>query len=102
MARTPGKQGVTVAPGYAASGTARARASATRPTGILTTCDALAIAAEQSVKQQRAVLLILLATCERALEAFRVAENVSDATFVEDLERIMSRTRRELEALPKP
>jgi hypothetical protein len=54
---------------------------------------------EKTVRQQRAVLLILLATCERALEAFQVAENVSDDSFVEDLERIIARTRRELEVL---
>lgn len=56
---------------------------------------------EQTLKQQRAVLVILLATSERALEAFEVAENVSDETFVEDLERIMARTRREIDALTK-
>ena len=52
-----------------------------------------------TVKQQRAVLLILLATCERALEAFQAADNVIDEGFVGDLERIILRTRRELEAL---
>jgi len=57
---------------------------------------------EQSIKQQRAVLLILLATCERALEAFQVAENICDEGFVDDLERIIARTRRELEALAPP
>ena len=41
-------------------------------------------------------------TCERALEAFQVAENVKDKAFVEDLERIIARTRRELEALGEP
>ncbi|MGZ8794283.1 MAG: hypothetical protein ACXW0F_06545 [Gaiellaceae bacterium] len=45
------------------------------------------------------MLLILLATCERALEAFQVAENIRDETFVDDLERIIARTREELEAL---
>jgi hypothetical protein len=54
---------------------------------------------EQTIKQQRAVLGLLLATCERALEAFQVAENAIDVTFVEDLERIIARSRRELEAL---
>ncbi len=59
-------------------------------------------AGERTITQQRAVLLILLATCERALEAFQVAENLADESFVEDLERIVERTRRELDALAKP
>lgn len=58
-------------------------------------------ATDPTIKKQQAVLLILLATCERALEAFRVAENVSDLSFVEDLERIIERTRQELDALAK-
>ncbi len=56
-------------------------------------------AGEKTIKQQRAVLMILLATCERALEAFQVAENTLDESFVRDLERIIARSRRELEAL---
>ena len=48
--------------------------------------------------QQRATLVILLATCERALEAFQAAHNLSDEEFVVDLERIIARTRRELQA----
>ncbi|HVM17920.1 MAG TPA: hypothetical protein VM290_10090 [Gaiellaceae bacterium] len=54
---------------------------------------------DQTIKQQRAVLLILLATCQRALEAFEAAENIQDEEFIEDLERIIARTRRELDAL---
>jgi hypothetical protein len=46
--------------------------------------------------QQRNILLILLATCERALEAFGAA-NPLDREFVADLERITERTRGELE-----
>lgn len=53
---------------------------------------------EPGAKQQRAMLLILLAACERALEAFQVADNDLDEDFVADLERITLRTRRELEA----
>ena len=53
---------------------------------------------ERAIKH-RATLMILLATCERALEAFQVADNPVDETFVEDLERVIVRTRRELEAL---
>jgi len=46
--------------------------------------------------QQRNLLLILLATCERAVEAFRAADNPIDREFVADLERIVERTRGEL------
>jgi hypothetical protein len=53
---------------------------------------------QPGAKQQRAMLLILLAACERALEAFQVADNALDEDFVADLERITLRTRRELEA----
>lgn len=49
--------------------------------------------------QQRAVLVILLAACERALAAFQVAENVTDDSFVDDLERVIERTRGEIAAL---
>ena len=58
-------------------------------------------AREQTIQQQRAILSILLATCERALEAFQVADNAADESFVEDLERIIARSRRELEALSR-
>jgi hypothetical protein len=49
--------------------------------------------------QQRAVLVILLAACERALAAFQAAENLSDESFVGDLERVIERTRGEIAAL---
>ena len=55
--------------------------------------------ASESLKRQRAILVILLATCERALEAFQAADNVADGEFVTELERVMARTRREIEAL---
>ena len=42
------------------------------------------------------MLAILLATSERALEAFRAADNALDREFVVDLERIVERTRAEL------
>ena len=57
--------------------------------------------AEQTIKQQRALLVILLATCDRALEAFTVADNPLDESFVIDLERIAARTRKEIDALNK-
>jgi hypothetical protein len=44
------------------------------------------------------MLAILLATCERALEAFEAADNPLDEAFVRDLERVMARTRGELVA----
>jgi hypothetical protein len=52
-----------------------------------------------TIKQQRAILTILLATCQRALEAFQAADNVADESFVDDLERIIARTKVELDAL---
>jgi hypothetical protein len=42
------------------------------------------------------MLTILLATCERAVEAFQAADNPLDDEFVRDLERVMARTRGEL------
>lgn len=45
------------------------------------------------------MLTILLATCETALQAFAAADNPVDAGLVADLERMVARTRRELEAL---
>jgi hypothetical protein len=48
-----------------------------------------------------AMLRILLAICETALDAFRAACNPIDAEFVADLERITERTRGELAALTK-
>lgn len=49
--------------------------------------------------QHRALLLILLAASERALEAFQAADNPVDEEFVGDLERIVARTRAELDAI---
>jgi hypothetical protein len=45
------------------------------------------------------MLTILLATCETALQAFTAADNPVDAGLVADLERVVVRTRRELEGL---
>ncbi len=45
------------------------------------------------------MLRILLAAAERALEAFQAADNPVDDEFVEDLERIVDRTRAELGAI---
>jgi hypothetical protein len=49
--------------------------------------------------QEVAMLTILLATCETALQAFRAADNVIDAQLVVDLEKMAARTRDELNAL---
>jgi hypothetical protein len=49
--------------------------------------------------QHLAMLKILLATSETALDAFRAADNPIDGEFVADLERITERTRRELARL---
>jgi hypothetical protein len=48
-----------------------------------------------------AMLTILLATCETSLQAFRAAGNAVDADLVADLEKMIERTRRELEALAR-
>jgi hypothetical protein len=44
------------------------------------------------------MLAILLATCETALNSFRAADNPVDAKLVADLEKMVARTRQELEA----
>lgn len=50
-------------------------------------------------KQEIALLRILIATGERALEAFHASENPVDADFVAELERIVARSRDELAVL---
>lgn len=50
-------------------------------------------------RQEVALLRILIATGERALEAFQASENPVDADFVAELERIVARSRDELAAL---
>ena len=47
------------------------------------------------------MLVILLATCERALEAFAEAKAPVDATLVEDLDKLAGRIRRELDSRPR-
>ena len=49
--------------------------------------------------QEVAMLAILLATCETALQAFTAADNLVDAGLVADLEKMVARTRQELDAL---
>jgi hypothetical protein len=55
-----------------------------------------------SDRQKIAALMILHATCETTLQAFRNADNPLDEAFSADLERIIARTQRELDALQKP
>jgi hypothetical protein len=45
------------------------------------------------------MFLLLLATCETALDRFARADARVDDQLVTDLERVIERTRRELEAL---
>jgi hypothetical protein len=51
--------------------------------------------------KEAAMLTILLATCETALQAFQAADNSIDAELIADLERVVERTRAELEALAR-
>jgi hypothetical protein len=53
-------------------------------------------------QQHIAMLRILLATCETALDAFQAADNPLDEAFVVDLEQITERTREELFAFAAP
>ena len=50
-------------------------------------------------QQHVAMLRILLAICETALDAFRAADNPIDSEFVAELQQITERTRQELAAL---
>jgi hypothetical protein len=52
-----------------------------------------------SASREIAMLTILLATCETALDTFKAADDPIDAELVVDLERVVARTRKELEAL---
>lgn len=45
------------------------------------------------------MLILLLAASEHALETFQAADNPLDREFVADLERIVERSKRELDAL---
>jgi hypothetical protein len=45
------------------------------------------------------MLVILLATCERTVEALEEADDGVDREFVADIERVIERTRGELAAL---
>ena len=51
--------------------------------------------------KEAAMLTILLATCETALQTFKAADNPVDAALIADLETMVERTRAELEALAR-
>ena len=54
---------------------------------------------DEGIQQRVAILRILLATCLTTLDAFQAADNALDEEFRADLERIIDRTRRELDTL---
>jgi len=49
--------------------------------------------------QEIALLRILIASGEKAIEAFQASANPVDVEFLTDLERIITRSREELSAL---
>ena len=49
--------------------------------------------------QETAMLTILIAAGEKAIEAFHASANPVDADFLIDLERVVERSRKELMAL---
>jgi hypothetical protein len=49
--------------------------------------------------QETALLTILIAAGEKAIEAFHASANPVDADFLMDLERVVARSRKELMAL---
>jgi hypothetical protein len=46
-----------------------------------------------------AMLTILLAACETAIQTFQAADNPIDGELLKDLEKMVERTRQELESL---
>jgi len=55
--------------------------------------------ADHELLRDRALLVLLIATSERALEAFQASNNSLDRGFVADLERIIARSHDEFGAL---
>ena len=53
----------------------------------------------RSDRQEVALLTILIACGEKAIEAFQASDNPVDADFLTDLERIIERSRSEVVAL---
>jgi hypothetical protein len=56
---------------------------------------------DPNVRRQISMLTILHAACKTALDAFYAADNSIDRTLVTDLERMVERTRLEIETLSK-
>jgi hypothetical protein len=52
-----------------------------------------------SQPREVAMLTILLATCETALQEFKAADDAIDAQLVSDLEKVVARARGQLDAL---
>ena len=52
-----------------------------------------------SDRQEIALLTILIACGEKAIEAFQASDNPVDMDFLADLERVIERSRNELVAL---
>ncbi|MBW3593132.1 MAG: hypothetical protein KY396_05520 [Actinobacteria bacterium] len=50
-------------------------------------------------KREVALLRILIACGEKAIEAFQASDNIDDAGLLADLERVVARSRDELRAL---
>ena len=54
---------------------------------------------DEKIRQQISMLTILHAACKTALDAFYAADNPVDGELVDDLEKMVERTRVELERL---
>lgn len=50
-------------------------------------------------KQEIALLRILIACGEKAIEAFQASDNIEDSELLADLERVIARSRDELATL---
>ena len=50
-------------------------------------------------KQEIALLRILIAAGEKAIEAFQASDNIKDGELLADLERVVARSRVELDKL---
>jgi hypothetical protein len=59
-------------------------------------------AMDADFRQQVSMLRILHAACSTALDAFHAADNPIDVQLVADLEKMVERTRLELERLVNP
>jgi hypothetical protein len=56
---------------------------------------------DETVRQQLSMLTILHASCATALDAFYAADNAIDRELIRDLEKMVERTRLEIENLAK-